>query len=94
MLEENDNAGQSFNAKHSKRYTDFAKEITRFVQSHSDEGTSSQMIDEDVQMDDRIVDIDPITKLPLENPVKNKNCNHIYGKDSVVQSLQRNPRLR
>lgn len=41
-----------------------------------------------------IVDIDPLTKQQLSNPVRNKICKHIYGKDSVVQALQKNPRLR
>lgn len=41
-----------------------------------------------------ISDVDPLTKKPLENPVRNALCGHIYGKDSVVESLQTNPRLR
>lgn len=57
---------------------------------------SSQMaIDDDIsQPDELISDIDPITKKQLEHPVRNKHCNHIYGYDSVLQSVQRNPRLR
>lgn len=46
------------------------------------------------QTADKIADIDPLTKQPLQNPVRNKICNHIYGRDSVMQSLQQNPRLR
>lgn len=57
---------------------------------------SSQMaIDDDIsQPDELISEIDPITKQQLEHPVRNKHCNHIYGYDSVLQSVQRNPRLR
>lgn len=38
--------------------------------------------------------IDPITKGPLLNPVKNKRCGHIYGKDIIIQILTGNPQYR
>lgn len=57
---------------------------------------SSQMpMDEDISQPNEVIsDIDPITKKRLENPVRNKHCRHIYGYQSVLQSLQRNSRLR
>lgn len=45
-------------------------------------------------MDMQISDMDPITKKPLEKPCRNKMCGHVYGLDSVTQSLQLNPRMR
>lgn len=39
-------------------------------------------------------DIDPITKLPLQNPCRNRNCGHVYGMDSIVEALQTNQRMR
>lgn len=65
-----------------------------FVRTASRLRDDSQTDDLESQTAHKIVDIDPLTKKPLENPVRNKICNHIYGKDSVVQSLQRNGRLR
>lgn len=63
--------------------------------------TADQMYDamqtDDVEMDQAaeiIPELDPMTKQPLQNPVRNKKCKHIYGKESVIQSLQQNPRLR
>lgn len=46
------------------------------------------------QMNMPIPDIDPLTKRPLENPCRNRLCNHVYGMDSVVEALQTNTRLR
>lgn len=60
----------------------------------------SQNVNDSMDVDDAqnsgelISDIDPITKKPLENPVRNKHCNHIYGYNSVLQLVQQNPRLR
>lgn len=93
-LADNDAGHAPLNASHSKRYTDFVKKIGQIERFHEGE-TSTQDIDDDLsRVADRINDIDPITKQPLENPVRNKQCGHIYGRDSVVQSLQMNRRLR
>lgn len=37
---------------------------------------------------------DPITKLPLTDPVRNSICNHIYGKKSILDLIKSNPRIR
>lgn len=37
---------------------------------------------------------DPITKGPLYNPVKNTVCGHVYGKDSIMEMLSQNHRIR
>lgn len=50
--------------------------------------------DADLFMHGTINEIDPITKGALLNPVRNIKCNHIYGRDSVQNSLRINPRLR
>lgn len=51
-------------------------------------------LDSDVRMTETIQDIDPLSKGPLNNPVRNKLCGHIYGLDSVQQALQMNSHLR
>lgn len=38
--------------------------------------------------------IDPLTKGPLIRPVRNRHCNHVYGYQSVMDSLEINRRLR
>lgn len=45
-------------------------------------------------MESNLVYIDPITKMPLEDPVRNKICGHNYGRESITQSLKMNSRLR
>lgn len=93
-LTDNDAENAPFNASNSKRYTDFTKKMAKIANAHDGE-TSTQDIDDDLsRMADRINDIDPITKQPLENPVRNRQCGHIYGRDSIMQSIQMNRRLR
>lgn len=91
----------SFKPQISKRYTDFAKKAQRLVdveRNDASQSTSANMsmdIDEDMAASGELIpDIDPITKQKLMRPVRNKNCNHIYGYNSVLQSLQQNSRLR
>uniref|UniRef100_A0A182NHZ7 E3 SUMO-protein ligase NSE2 n=1 Tax=Anopheles dirus TaxID=7168 RepID=A0A182NHZ7_9DIPT len=38
--------------------------------------------------------IDPITKRPLEVPVRNKQCSHVYEKSAIEELLKQNPRTR
>lgn len=101
VLEDNRNESHpKFKSQSSKRYLDFMKKAQQSVRIErgniAETSQSSQMaIDDDIsQPDELISDIDPITKKQLEHPVRNKHCNHIYGYDSVLQSVQRNPRLR
>lgn len=101
MLEDQRNEPQpKFKAQTSKRYTDFVKKAQRLVDIESAETSQdSQNVNDSMDVDqpqsgEIISYIDPLTKKPLENPVRNKHCNHIYGYDSVLQSLQKNPRLR
>lgn len=94
-LADNEGTNEPFNASHSKRYTDFAKKIGQIGRVHEGETSSTHDIDGDLsRMADRINDIDPITKRLLENPVRNRQCGHIYGKNSIIESLQMNSRLR
>lgn len=53
--------------------------------------------DDDVQEDRRAftVPIDPINRKPIESPVRNKICKHVYDKNSLLQYIgqTRNPRF-
>lgn len=65
----------------------------------ADTSQASQDVDMSIDVDSSqreqiIPDIDPITKQKLERPVRNKHCNHIYGFNSVQQSIQQSGRLR
>lgn len=94
------NESQSkFKEQSSKRYLDFmrkAQQIIRIEQGDVNVSQSSQIsMDEDISQPNEVIsNIDPITKKLLENPVRNKHCCHIYGYQSVLQSLQHNSRLR
>lgn len=90
-----------FKPQTSKRYTDFVKKAQRFVDVERDDSTQafSQDVDMTIELDashtqEIIPDIDPITKQKLERPVRNRICNHIYGFNSVQQTIQQNSRLR
>lgn len=90
-----------FKAQTSKRYMDFVKKTQRLIDVESAESSQHTQGNDSMDIDDGgtqsgelISDIDPITKKQLVHPVRNKHCKHIYGYDSVLQSLQVNPRLR
>lgn len=92
-------AQPKFKPQNSKRYTDFVKKAQRLVDVEREDASQSADVSMDIDDDmskttQSIPDIDPITKQQLVRPVRNKICNHIYGYDSVFQSVQRNPRLR
>lgn len=89
-----------FKPQTSKRYTDFVKKAQRLVDvERAETSQASQDVDMTIDLDSSqteeiIPDIDPITKQKLERPVRNKHCNHIYGFNTVQQSIQQSSRLR
>ncbi|XP_063705284.1 E3 SUMO-protein ligase NSE2-like [Culicoides brevitarsis] len=50
--------------------------------------TNSTNVDDDLAIEENIPTVDPLTKCPLENPVKNKICGHIYGKNSMEAAIK------
>lgn len=45
-------------------------------------------VDEDLAIEENIPTVDPLTKGPLTNPVKNKICGHIYEKSSMTKAIE------
>uniref|UniRef100_A0A182PQJ1 E3 SUMO-protein ligase NSE2 n=1 Tax=Anopheles epiroticus TaxID=199890 RepID=A0A182PQJ1_9DIPT len=80
-----------------KRYKDFvqyAKPLLEpSLQGQSTQEQSNE--DNDLVIEGNVGDmIDPILKRPLEVPVRNKQCNHIYEKHAIEELLRQNPRTR
>ncbi|XP_062553604.1 E3 SUMO-protein ligase NSE2-like [Armigeres subalbatus] len=88
-------AGKS-NVKQLKRYKEFITHTGSILQidilppssgrAHSD--------DEEMEMEEVIQNLDPITKRPLEVPVRNKLCKHVYEKSAIEEMVRTNPRTR
>lgn len=38
--------------------------------------------------------MDPITKKPIEDPVKNKVCNHVYERSAIMNLIGMKSRVR
>lgn len=84
-----------FKAKESNRYQTFVKDLNHVSAQYAEGETEPNTSISDVYAtSDNLNDIDPITKGPLMKPVRNRHCNHIYGKDSIIESIQNNGRIR
>lgn len=61
----------------------------------NEEGRNRASITSSSRDDDIFIPVvDPITKGPLLDPVKNKYCGHFYGNDSMLQTLRTNAKFR
>lgn len=84
-----------FKSKDSKRYQTFIKDLNQVTAQYTAADPAANTSSwEGFTMSDTVNEIDPITKGPLEDPVRNRNCGHIYGKRSIIESIQMNPRTR
>lgn len=82
--------------KSTKAYQDMVSIINIYLKPSEDDGTiaSNNVIDEDIEMEENIPTMDPITKNPLVHPVRNKICNHVYEKSSILEAIKMNSRTR
>lgn len=85
-------------AKTADRYQKFVKDLED-IQFVSDTQANASIAEAAVQVDDMQIEeenirIDPITKNPIQKPVVNKNCNHIYDCTSITEAIRLNPRIK
>ncbi|XP_055610825.1 E3 SUMO-protein ligase NSE2-like [Uranotaenia lowii] len=80
--------------KNLKRYKEFVAQAKLVLNPSDNTSSNEQVIDEDLQVEETICDIDPITKRPLQVPVRNKSCKHIYEKSAIETLIKNNPRTR
>uniref|UniRef100_A0A2M3ZCB6 E3 SUMO-protein ligase NSE2 n=1 Tax=Anopheles braziliensis TaxID=58242 RepID=A0A2M3ZCB6_9DIPT len=95
------NAGKTnkkVQVKGHKRYKDFVQFAKPLLDPASADISDQQQqpaSDEELIMeDDPSSMIDPILKKPLEVPVRNMVCNHVYEKSSIEQLLKMNANTR
>ncbi|CAO1407273.1 unnamed protein product [Diamesa serratosioi] len=94
--------------KDCNRYQSFVKEVEdikysldQHISSQAQKPTksnSSNEISEDCDLEIATETdfnfIDPITKLQIANPVRNKNCNHVYDLNSITSAIGKNRKMR
>lgn len=100
-LKQSDESLKRFSAETSKRYKKFIETVNssgRMVRdpnaSTSAAANGSMVVGFDNEHISAIPKVDPVTKGPLVHPVKNRFCQHIYGKNSITESLKQSDRLR
>ena len=96
-------------AKDSDRYRRFEKDIediryslvehTNSQVQNSEPSRSMNLIsgDDDMEIETTENDInftDPLTKKLITNPVRNKDCNHIYDLNSITAAIKNSRKLR
>lgn len=87
-------------AGQSQRYTNFIKDLED-IQSvmtqtfaEGSQAAQSTIVDEMTLHSLPTAIIDPITKNPIKHPVRNKNCKHVYDKESIEAAIKINDRVR
>ncbi|KAG4073629.1 hypothetical protein HA402_000853 [Bradysia odoriphaga] len=77
-----------------KNFESFTRDLLSKRMLQSTTTVTQTTVSNDMEITETSHAIDPITKGPLVRPVRNKHCNHIYGYQSVIDSLAINRRLR
>lgn len=94
---------QANNAPQNDRFETFSKELDDIRAAKELPDTSQSQMEQSVinDVDGELtmqsapfVTMDPITKKLIKNPVRNKNCNHVYDKEGIEEAIKMNSRLR
>lgn len=81
----------------TERYKKFEQRLEDIQYVNNQAGTSN--VTQSVTVDGMVVQdstqaIDPITKNPIRDPVRNKLCKHIYDRESITSAIEMNRRIR
>ncbi|KAI9577413.1 E3 SUMO-protein ligase NSE2-like [Glossina fuscipes] len=82
-LEEQD---QPFNPKKTADYKNFNASLARMHEEYSTNANDASTSD-DMMIEEQICIKDPLTKLTMRNPVKNRKCGHHYEKSSIINHI-------
>uniref|UniRef100_A0A1B0AF63 E3 SUMO-protein ligase NSE2 n=1 Tax=Glossina pallidipes TaxID=7398 RepID=A0A1B0AF63_GLOPL len=77
---------QPFNAKKTADYRNFSASLARMHEEYSANANDASTSD-DMMIEEQICIKDPLTKLTMQNPVKNRKCGHHYEKSSIVNHI-------
>lgn len=84
--------------KDSERYKNYANELEKmaFETNNTTAGPSLLNLADDMQVEEQNVleMIDPVSKRQIINPVRNKICNHVYEEETVKGAIKMNSRVK
>ena len=80
------------NQKDTEKYKEFSAKVDNVAQNALLQIVPSQMnvLDDDIQVEEQnpLEMIDPLTKQLIKNPVRNIFCNHIYEETSIQEAIK------
>lgn len=80
------------NQKETENYKEFSAKIDNIAQNALLQVAPSQMnvLDDDIQVEEQnpLEMIDPLTKQLIKNPVRNIFCNHVYEETSIQDAIK------
>lgn len=80
-------------AKFMRNIEDVKASMTQALAKSTQPTHNTTNVD-DMELQDEMNTIDPITKRPIKDPVRNTICKHLYDLTSIQESIRMNRRLR
>uniref|UniRef100_A0A1B0BRN3 E3 SUMO-protein ligase NSE2 n=1 Tax=Glossina palpalis gambiensis TaxID=67801 RepID=A0A1B0BRN3_9MUSC len=77
---------QPFHPKKTADYKNFNASLARMHEEYSTNANDASTSD-DMMIEEQICIKDPLTKLTMQNPVKNRKCGHHYEKSSIMNHI-------